>query len=147
MRYNIRPMEIDDINQVIIGETKVFGNSLGFDMLYSELTLNPYANYFVLEINRKIKGYVGVWINENAEVINLYVDEKYQGMGFGKMLVEFIIQLCEMSQVEMLSLEVRKSNIKAQNLYKKYDFEFSHNRVNYYEDGEDAIVMIKKFEV
>lgn len=147
MRYNIRPMEIDDINQVIIGETKVFGNSLGFDMLYSELTLNPYANYFVLEINRKIKGYVGVWVNENAEVINLYVDEKYQGMGFGKMLVEFIIQLCEMSQVEMLSLEVRKSNIKAQNLYKKYDFEFSHNRVNYYEDGEDAIVMIKKFEV
>lgn len=147
MRYNIRPMEIDDINQVIIGETKVFGNSLGFDMLYSELTLNPYANYFVLEINRKIKGYVGVWINENAEVINLYVDEKYQGMGFGKMLVEFIIQLCEMSQVEMLSLEARKSNIKAQNLYKKYDFMFSHYRVNYYEDGEDAIVMIKKFEV
>ncbi|MFA5543068.1 MAG: ribosomal protein S18-alanine N-acetyltransferase [Bacilli bacterium] len=147
MRFKIRPMEIDDINHVVIGETKVFGNSLGFDMLYSELTLNPYANYFVLEINRKVKGYIGVWINENAEVINLYVDEKYQGMGFGKMLVEFAVQLCQMSNVEILSLEVRKSNVKAQSLYYKFGFEFSHYRNNYYEDGEDAIVMLKKFEV
>lgn len=147
MRYNIRPMEIDDINQVIIGETKAFGNTLGFDMLYSELTINPYANYFILEINRKVKGYIGVWINENAEIINLYVDEKYQGMGFGTMLVEFVIQLCLMSQVSILSLEVRKSNVKAKNLYTKFGFEFSHYRVNYYQDGEDAIVMIKKFEV
>lgn len=147
MRYNIRPMDVDDINQVIIGETKIFGNSLGFDMLYSELTLNPYANYFVLEINRKIKGYVGVWINDNAEIINLYVDDKYQGRGFGAMLVEFVISLCDMSKVKSLSLEVRESNLKAQSLYRKFDFKISHYRNSYYEDGEDAIVMIKDFEV
>lgn len=147
MRYNIREMRVEDINQVIEGEAKAFGNSLGYDMLYSELTLNPYAHYFVLEINKKIRGYVGVWIEDNAEIINLYVDEEYQGMGFGSMLMDLVVRLCEMSNVKVLSLEVRKSNEKAQNLYSKFGFIFSHYRYKYYDNGEDAIVMIKNFEV
>ncbi len=147
MKYNIRQMTIDDINEVIEGETKAFGTSLGYDMLYSELTLNPYANYFVLEINGLVRGYVGVWIEENAEIINLYVDEKYQGKGFGGMLVDLVIKLCEMCKVKVLSLEVRKSNERAQNLYSKFGFIFSHYRYNYYDNGEDAIVMIRNIEV
>lgn len=145
MNYSIRQMTTDDINDIIVGEEKIFGESLGYDMLYSELTLNPYAYYFVLEIDGKINGYIGTWIDpDHAEIVNFYIDEKYQGLGFGSMMLEFFIELCESCNVPNISLEVREHNLKAQGLYKKYGFEFSHKREKYYKDSEDALVLIKK---
>jgi ribosomal-protein-alanine N-acetyltransferase len=140
-------MTIDDIMEVVEGEKSIFGTSLGYDMLYSDLTLNPYAHYLILEINGKVKGYIGLWIDENAEIVNFYIDKKYQGMGFGSMVMEFVIQLCLMSKVKNISLEVRNSNENAKKLYIKFGFINSHLRKEYYSDGEDAIVMIRNFEV
>lgn len=147
MKYQIRPMTIEDITDVIRGEEVVFGESLGYDMLYTDLTLNPYACYLVLDIDGAVRGYLGLWINDNAEIINFYIDEAYRHQGFGQMLLDFAINLCQMSKVEYLSLEVRPSNTQAIKLYEKCGFTSSHRRSAYYANGEDAIVMIKKFEV
>lgn len=144
MDYEIRLMDQFDIDQVVLGEEKVFGESLGYDMLYSELVMNPFANYFVLDIDGMVRGYIGVWIDvDRAEVINFYVDKEYQSMGFGSMMLEFVIELCKMSNVPNISLEVRRSNEKAIKLYNKYGFVYSYDRVRYYKDGEDALVLIK----
>ena len=107
--------------------------------------------YYIKELrpltgrDEKVSGYIGVWIDgEHAEIINFYVDEQYQGNGFGSLMLEFVIQLCELSKVPNISLEVRESNTKAISLYNKYDFNYSHKRVKYYKDGEDALVLIKE---
>ena len=136
-------MNIDDINEVIEGETKIFGESLGYDMLYTELKANPFSHYFVLEIDKKVCGYIGTWIEEDhAEIINFYVLEEYQNMGFGSMMLEFVIKLVKMSKVPVLSLEVREHNTKAIALYEKYGFKYSHTRKQYYSNGEDALVLL-----
>lgn len=151
MNYQLREMKKEDIEIIVKGEEKVFGHSLGYDLIYSDLALNPYALYVVLEIENEIHGYVGMWITDNLEIINLYVDEEYQGMGFGSIIMDFVIDICEQSNIQNLSLEVRSSNIKARNLYKKYGLTESHIRKNYYVDEnketEDAIVMVRTFEV
>lgn len=148
MKYLIRPLEEKDIMEIVEAEERIFGSSLGFDLIYSDYHLNPYANYLVLEVNKKVGGYIGLWITPDiADVINFYIDEKLQGMGFGSMLLEFALELCKLSKVKSISLEVRENNEKAKNLYFKYGFEFSHKRENYYSDGTDALVLIKKFEV
>lgn len=151
MNYQLREMKIEDIEEIVKGEEKVFGHSLGYDLIYSDLALNPYALYVVLEIEEKIHGYVGMWITDNLEIINLYVDEEYQGMGFGSIIMEFVIDICEQSNINNLSLEVRSSNVKAINLYEKYGLKKSHIRKNYYvnenKETEDAIVMVRTFEV
>lgn len=148
MKYQIRPMTIEDIDTVVSQEEEIFGTSLGYDMLYTELTLNEFGFYFILEIDDTVQGYIGMWIVENrAEIINFYVNKPYQGYGFGKMILEFILELCEKSGVEFLSLEVRKSNERAQNLYQSFGFQKAFTRPNYYSDGEDAYVMVKYFEV
>lgn len=145
MDYEIRLMDQFDIDQVVEGEEKVFGESLGYDMLYSELVMNPFANYFVLDIDGNVCGYIGVWIDvDHSEIINFYVDQEYQSMGFGSMMLEFVIELCTMSNVPNISLEVRRSNEKAIKLYNKYGFVYSHDRKKYYKDGEDALVLIKE---
>lgn len=145
MRYLIRPLEEKDIADIVTGEEDVFGKSLGFDMLYSELKLNPYAHYLVLEINKQFAGYIGLWITgDNAEIVNYFVLRRYQGQGFGKMLLEFALDLCRLSGVGLISLEVRIDNERAINLYTKYGFVFSHYRRHYYDDATDALVLIKK---
>jgi len=151
MNYQLREMTVDDIETIVKGEEKVFGHSLGYDLIYSDLALNPYACYIVLEIDDEIHGYVGMWITENLEIINLYIDEEYQGMGFGSIIMDFVIDVCEQSKINNLSLEVRSSNIKAINLYRKFGLIESHIRKNYYmnenKETEDAIVMVRTFEV
>ena len=151
MNYQLRPMNKEDIETIVKGEEKVFGHSLGYDLIYSDLALNPYALYIVLEIDDEIHGYVGMWITDNLEIINLYVDEEYQGMGFGSIIMDFVIDVCEQSNISNLSLEVRSSNTKAINLYKKFGLKESHIRKNYYvnenKETEDAIVMVRTFEV
>lgn len=148
MKYKIRQMVEDDILDVMKGEEEVFNQTLGFDFLYQDITLNPFAYYFVLEINGKVQGYFGIYISDYmGDVINFYVSKKYQNLGFGNMLLDFIIELCEMSKCISLSLEVRKSNLKAIHLYEKKGFAISRIRERYYENGEDAIVYIKYFEV
>lgn len=145
MKYNLREMTVEDIEAVIEGETKAFGTSLGYDLIYTDLTFNPYAHYMVLEIDKEVHGYIGLWINDNSEIINFYVDKEYQGLGFGEMMLDFAIRLCELSKVNNLSLEVRESNEIAKALYKKHGFIFSHKRERYYDNGEDALVLIKNF--
>ena len=143
MEYKLREMTIDDIDAVIKGETEIFGDSLGFDMLYQEITLNPYAHYIVLDIDGSVEGYVGFWIEgEHSELINFYVSKKYQNQGFGSMMLDFIISVCESVKCKNLSLEVRVSNEKAIHLYKSFGFVESHIRKEYYSNHEDAIVMI-----
>lgn len=147
MKYLIREMVLDDIPEVIKGEEKVFGESLGYDLFFSELKFNPYAHYVVLEIDKVIAGYIGFWVEgETASLVNFYVLEEYQGEGFGQMLLDFVLEVCETSKVDVLSLEVRVNNKKAISLYEKNNFTISHTRKNYYNNGEDAYVMLKSFK-
>lgn len=147
MKYQIRPLEEKDIGEIVRGEGAIFGTSLGFDLIYSDLKLNPFAHYLVLEVDKHIGGYIGLWIHDDtAEVINFYIDLPYQRQGFGTMLLDFAVSLCEMSGVKSISLEVRENNVAAIALYEKFEFVFSHKRLKYYQDLSDALVLIKRIE-
>lgn len=146
MKYQIREMTLADIPDVIAGEERIFGISLGYDLIYTDLRLNPYAYYFVLEIDETVQGYIGLWIEERAQIVNFYVEKAYQGLGFGAMILDFSLNLCIMSKAKNISLEVRKSNHQAIKLYEKYGFSAINVRPHYYHDGEDAIVMNKELE-
>lgn len=143
MKYRLREMTLDDINDVIEGEKIAFGDSLGYDMLYTELKFNPFAYYFVIEVDKKFGGYIGSWIDgEHAEIVNFFVKKEYQGNGFGSMMLEFVIDLVKSVKVPTISLEVREHNEKAIKLYEKYGFKYSHTRDKYYKNGENALVLI-----
>lgn len=147
MKYSLRAMEKTDIDAIIKGETAIFGKSLGYDYFLSELEINPFSQYVVLEIDGQVHGYIGLIIEDNMQINNFYIDEEYQGMGFGNMIMEFVINICEMSKVKSLTLEVRPSNERALKLYEKFGLQKAAIRSSYYDNGEDAILMERKFEV
>ena len=49
----------------------------------------------------------------------------------------------ENSEIHFITLEVRISNNKAINLYKKLNFQIVNVKKNYYENKEDALYMVK----
>ena len=82
-------------------------------------------------------------IYERMEVDNILVKEEYRGRGIGTKLMSYLVSEAIHYKVINITLEVRVSNIRAINLYKKFGFREVALRKYYYGD-EDAILMEKQ---
>ena len=142
----IRKMEEKDIHGVMEIEKDSFAIPWERESFLLEITKNQLAKYIVAEIDNLLVGYGGIWlIIDEGHITNIAVISDYRGKGVGKKLVEGLIALCQYHGISRMTLEVRVSNIVAQNLYKSYGFEEAGIRPNYYADeNEDAIIMWKK---
>lgn len=138
----IRPMTIDDVDEVYKVEEDCFIDPWSKDSIRKELK-NDLARYLVAEIDDKIVGYVGVWfVVDEGHITNVAVHSDYRGKKIGDRLVKEMVELCKENNLVAMTLEVRTSNTVAQNLYRKYGFKMGGIRKEYYSDNkEDAIIM------
>ena len=91
---------------------------------------------------RQLAGYLCLKIVlDEAEILDVAVDEALRGAGVGRTLVEHALTLCLARGVAQLSLEVRVSNAAAIALYLRLGFRETGRRRRYYENGEDAMLM------
>lgn len=142
----IRKAEVKDIFYINRLEKLVFKQPLGESFLMQELTDNPFAYYFVYEKAKEVIGYIGFRAYDNqGEMMNFLIHPDYQGDGLGTELLIYAIEQLKCIDVKTISLEVRKSNKKAQHVYEKIGFNISHIRKKYYEN-EDGYVMVKEVE-
>lgn len=113
-----------------------------------ELYQNPFAHIFVLKNKKQCLGYVDIWITyEQAQIASIAVDQTFQSQGYGTQLLQYALSCAKDHDVDIVSLEVRKSNHKAIALYQKYGFSIEATRFDYYQDNhEDAYLMIKEME-
>jgi len=90
-----------------------------------------------------IVGFSGFWIMmREAHLIAIGVRSGYRRLGIGEGLLIATIELAQEVNANVVTLEVRASNVIAQTLYKKYGFQVVGRRPRYYSsDGEDAIIM------
>jgi len=144
MKISCSLMTANDINDVLNISTLCFSTPWSKDSIYSELN-NPLAKYIVakdLESNSVI-GFIGAWIvMGEADITNIAVHPNYRNMTIGSKLLSSLISLCENLDCSLINLEVRSSNITAQNLYKKFLFIENGLRKGYYTDNkEDAVIM------
>lgn len=88
-------------------------------------------------------GYGGLWLTvDDAHVTTIAVAPPYRGQGLGELLLNGLIDHAFDLRAALLTLEVRVSNVVAQNLYLKYGFHIAGKRPRYYTDNaEDALIM------
>jgi ribosomal-protein-alanine N-acetyltransferase len=142
----IRKAEVKDIFYIVKLEKKVFNQSLGEKFILQELIDNPFSHYFVYESGKEVIGYIGFRVyDDQAEMMNFAVLPDHQNEGLGTELLNYTINYLLNLKVKMMTLEVRKSNKKAQHIYEKLGFKVSHIRKKYYEN-EDGYVCIKEVE-
>jgi len=96
-----------------------------------------------LNTPENIVGFSGFWLMmKEAHIIAIGVRDGYRRLGIGEGLFIATIELAQILNANVVTLEVRASNEIAQELYKKYDFRVAGRRLKYYSsDGEDAIIM------
>ena len=144
----VRKMEERDLDRIMEIEDDCFTTPWSREAFVLEITKNELARYIVAEINDKVVGYGGIWmIVGEGHITNIGVESKYRRLGVGNKILEGLIDISKDMEIISMTLEVRESNIAAQNLYKKYGFTEYGKRPNYYsDDNEDAIIMWKKFD-
>ena len=84
---------------------------------------------------------------DEVHLLNITVDPGYQGQGWGRVMLDALALWSRAQQAQWLWLEVRRSNLRAQQVYQRYGYRRVGERKHYYpaEKGrEDAIVMSYK---
>ena len=139
----IRRMTMADVDGVAAVEAATFPTPWSRDAFASEMK-NVAARYLVAEKDGKIIGYAGAWIIiDESHITNIAVLSDYRGQGIGRRLTEGLMQYLSNLGAAYATLEVRKSNEVAQNLYVSLGFIKLGVRKRYYEDnGEDALIMV-----
>lgn len=139
----IEIMKMKDLDDVLEIEHRCFTNPWSRYAFACELRDNDFSRYIVAKVGDKIVGYGGMWMVLNeAHVTNVGVLPEYRGEGIGELIMRSLIAIAKDNGAEKMTLEVRKSNYVAQNLYSKLGFEPCGIRRGYYVDNkEDAVIM------
>lgn len=112
----------------------------------NELTENPLNVNLVEEDDGKIVGWLDFMITFNsATVMTLCVHPEHRRKGIAKALLREAERICaeQEEHVDWITLEVREGNKGAIALYEGLGYLRVNKKVAYYEDGEDAVYMVK----
>lgn len=167
--YALMPMRTGDVSTVSAIERVVFSLPWSASAFTFDLNNNPNAAYLILRylpwavaekeknaiarsMRRLLKpprqdpsviGYGGLWmVLEEGHICTLAVRPAWRGRGLGELLLAGLIESARHRGAEVMTLEVRVSNVTAQNLYLKYGFAVVGRRKGYYSDNrEDALIM------
>lgn len=139
---SIVKMQNEDIDEVLTIESLSFAIPWSREAFVMEVCSNQCARYLVAK-GSKVLGYIGMWIIMNeGHITNIAVHPDYRGKKIGEELLKALIALASSIGITQMTLEVRQTNISAQNMYKKFGFEVDGIRKKYYSNNqEDALIM------
>lgn len=127
----IRPMTVADLALVTEIESRAYSHPWELGVFRDCLRAGYYAQ--VLTQDRLIRGYsiVSVAAGE-AHLLNLCIDPLAHRRGYGRLLLDHLLDVVRRTNAGVLFLEVRPSNRAAITLYRTYGFERIGVRKGYY---------------
>ena len=135
-------MTVADVDAVHAIEVACFKTPWSRESFLREVTENACARYMVLREDGVPVAYAGVWfVLDEGHITNIAVHPDRRGLGYGERVTRAMLQLAADSGMSWMTLEVRRSNVAAKNLYHKLGFIDVGYRKRYYENDEDALIM------
>jgi ribosomal-protein-alanine N-acetyltransferase len=140
----IRPAQRADLLAVVRIEQACFSQPWPFTAFEQFL---GESGFLVADRDGEILGYLVSDLVSNAgrpigHVKDLAVREDARGNGLGRALLERGLFALSFEGAALVKLEVRETNEAALSLYRSVGFEPLRRISRYYEDGEDALVMV-----
>ncbi len=134
----------DDLPEIVQIERLCFQQPWSRGSFERELTL-PFSRLIVARVNNSTVGFLCRWlIAGEMHILNLAVHPKLRRLGIASRLLGYALEEARTKDATVVTLEVRRTNLAAQNLYRKFQFEERRLRRNYYGPGEDALVMERR---
>jgi len=143
MNFMIRKMLQEDIEHVIAIDRVSFSLPWPERSFRFELTDNPASRCWVAEMDGKLVGMIVVWlIVDEVHVATIATHPDFRRQGIAKRLLSHALRQLSNEGAQSSFLEVRASNLAAQEMYRKFGYGESGIRRRYYKDNdEDAILM------
>lgn len=109
---------------------------------------NDSTVFFLAKEGKKTVGYGGMYtVLDEGYVTNIGVLPDFRRKGWGKKLVNELLNFSKEKGLAFLSLEVRVSNMAAISLYSYFGFEKAGVRKDFYHNPkEDALIMTRYFK-
>lgn len=145
--YRLRAMTLSDIDWVMRIEQAAFPTPWQASAYRYEVAHNRLASYQVLLVNlgdqpAQLIGYAGFWmLADEAHVSTIAVSPAWRGRGLGQLLLLSMLFEAMEKTAALATLEVRRSNVVAQAVYRHFQFEIVGERKRYYQGKEDALLM------
>jgi ribosomal-protein-alanine N-acetyltransferase len=126
-------------------ERRAFDQPWTLDSFMREFSL-PFSRTLIATVSgdkgETIAGYLCRWlVVDECHILNVAVDPQARQQGIGTRLMNDAVTEAKARLATVITLEVRRSNLPARGLYRKFEFQERRLRRNYYGPGEDAIVM------
>jgi len=146
MSSEVRRMQLADLPDVLRNER------LGYmhpwtEGIFRDCLRNGQECWLLMSSGQNVgHGILSVAAGE-SHLLNVCVHPDFQGHGFGRILVEHILERARAGKASTIFLEVRPSNVAACELYDKLGFNEVGIRENYYPSKvgrEDALVLAKE---
>ena len=143
MNFMIRKMRLEDIEQVIAIDRVSFSLPWPERSFRFELTDNPASRCWVADVDGKIVGMIVAWlIVDEVHFATIATHPDFRRQGIAKRLLSHALRQLSNEGAQSSFLEVRASNLAAQEMYRKFGYGESGIRRRYYKDNdEDAILM------
>lgn len=137
-----------DINAIAIIENASFADDCYTrEQLLYEFKENPFAKILVAVVDEEVVGFIIYMITFNsATILQVATRPINRRHGIATKLIKAMIDdvmSLGYGVVENITLEVRKSNEVAHNFYLKNNFKDVTIKPKYYNNGEDAIYMMR----
>lgn len=143
----VRSMTINDLEEIVNIEKDLYKTPWNERQYKYELEENEFSYVFILEHNDIIVGYYGFWVMfDECDITKVSIRKEFQGMKLSNILMEDCFNRVKALGCKKINLEVRTTNGRAINLYKKHGFEDVIIRKNYYGKNEDALILSKILE-
>ena len=152
MSWVIERVETEqDVEPVLEVEALSFANPWTRQMYLREMD-NPRVSYiYVLRIRGGtdegvVAGFCSFWLlSDELHINNLAIKPDYRGHGMGAALLQHAMDTAARLGARRATLEVRRSNHAARQIYERLGFEIGGVRRNYYTDPiEDALILWRR---
>jgi len=124
-------------------ERQVYPRPWSPNLFISEMSELSNRAYLVARMDREVVGYGGlICYGDEAHVTTIAVDPKRHRSKIGTRLMLVLAREAIERGATAITLEVRMSNVGAQDMYRRFGFTPEGVRKNYYQEvNEDALVM------
>jgi ribosomal-protein-alanine N-acetyltransferase len=149
-------MQPDDLDEVMVIERAAFRHPWSPELFRRELEHDWSTILVAIEPltsasgkgSERIIAFLIFWlVHDEVHILNVAVSPEHRRKGIARMLMAETERQAHLASAALMTLEVRRSNQAALDLYREFDYRAVGVRPNYYADeGEDAIVMVKELK-
>lgn len=140
-----RPADLDEIMEI---ERLCFASPWSRQVFVEEFN-QEFARIEIIrhEDSGRMLAFINYWlVHDEIHVLNVATHPSWRRRGLARKLMDQAIHAGLARGARLVTLEVRRSNEAARLMYERMGFRSVGVRARYYENGEDAIVMIRDLE-